>query len=103
MFPEANNRTEVVIADEETSMLAAIQAGREDTVVKLLSCYSGVKTDSGWTVLHMVVALGCEHVVEELVKRNADVNAVAASGDTPLHVAAARERSNREEVFGERG
>ncbi|TYZ68357.1 hypothetical protein PybrP1_005384 [[Pythium] brassicae (nom. inval.)] len=82
-----------MIGGEETAMLVAIQAGREDVVVALFSRYSGVKADSGWTVLHMAAASGCERAAEELLRRYADASAVAASGETPLHVAAARGRT----------
>jgi ankyrin repeat protein len=43
----------------------------------------------GWTALHAAAETGEPAVVENLIRKRADVNARAANGQTPLHVAAA--------------
>lgn len=42
----------------------------------------------GWTPLHLATYFGHRDVVEYLLSRNANVNAVNENGDTPLHKAA---------------
>lgn len=42
----------------------------------------------GWTPLHLATYFGHRDVVEYLLARNANVNAINENGDTPLHKAA---------------
>ena len=45
------------------------------------------KARDGWTVLHLVSEIKNPYLVEALLKRKADVNALNNINDTPLHVA----------------
>lgn len=52
-----------------------------------ISC-KGKSKYIGWTPLHLATYFGHIDVVEHLLSRNADVNAINENGDTPLHKAA---------------
>ncbi|TYZ66799.1 hypothetical protein PybrP1_001023, partial [[Pythium] brassicae (nom. inval.)] len=75
------------------ALLVAIQEGREDAVLELLTRYSGVDAVTGWTVLHMAAMLGRECIVDELLKRSVDEDVATMRGETSLHVAAAKGHS----------
>lgn len=52
-----------------------------------ISC-KGRSKYNGWTPLHLATYFGHRDVVEYLLARNADVNAINENGDTALHKAA---------------
>lgn len=52
-----------------------------------ISC-KGRSKYNGWTPLHLATYFGHLHVVEYLLTRDADVNAINENGDTCLHKAA---------------
>lgn len=52
-----------------------------------ISCKGRTKFN-GWTPLCTATYFGHRHVVEYLLSRNADVNAINENGDTALHKAA---------------
>ncbi|XP_059614503.1 oxysterol-binding protein-related protein 1 isoform X2 [Phlebotomus argentipes] len=53
-----------------------------------ISCKGQSKSNLGWTPLHLATYFGHREVMEILLARNADINAVNDAGDTPLHKAA---------------
>lgn len=64
--------------------LAYRDAGKVDFNV---SCKGEVKY-LGWTPLHLATYFGHRDVMECLLARNSDVNAINENGDTPIHKAA---------------
>lgn len=52
-----------------------------------ISC-KGRSKYNGWSGVHLATYFGHRHVVEYLLSRNADVNAINENGDTALHKAA---------------
>lgn len=68
-------------------MIAGLQGDNE--TVELLAKKTDVnaKSDTGWTALHYAAAEGWLPVVNTLCGANADVNAEAKGGDTPLKLA----------------
>lgn len=63
-----------------------------------ISC-KGRSKYNGWTPLHLATYFGHCHVVEYLLSRNADVNAINENGDTALHKAAFIGREVRARIF----
>lgn len=53
-----------------------------------ISCKGKSKSNLGWTPLHLSTYFGHREVMEILLCRGADINAVNDNGDTPLHKAA---------------
>lgn len=64
-----------------------------------ISC-KGKSKYIGWTPLHLATYFGHIDVVEHLLSRNADVNAINENGDTPLHKAAFIGRQVNVIIFG---
>lgn len=53
-----------------------------------ISCKGQSKSNLGWTPLHLATYFGHKEVVELLLARGAEINAINDNGDTPLHKAA---------------
>lgn len=52
-----------------------------------ISCKGQSKSNLGWTPLHLATYFGHKEVVEQLLAKGAEINAVNDNGDTPLHKA----------------
>lgn len=52
-----------------------------------ISCKGQSKSNLGWTPLHLATYFGHKDVVEQLLAKGAEINAVNDNGDTPLHKA----------------
>lgn len=87
------------IDEIEENFLRSCRNGDLGTVKQFLAYRDAKKVDfdisckgrskyNGWTPLHLASYFGHRPVVEYLLSRNADVNAVNENGDTPLHKAA---------------
>lgn len=63
-------------------------AYRDAKKVKFSVSCKGRSKYMGWTPLHLATYFGHRHVMECLLSRNADVNAINENGDTSLHKAA---------------
>lgn len=88
------------LTDSEEAFLRSSRNGDLTTVVEMLklrdseriqfsvSCKGKSKSNLGWTPLHLATYFGHREVMDVLLHRGADVNAVNDNGDTPLHKAA---------------
>lgn len=87
------------IAEIEENFLRSCRNGDLGTVKQFLAYRDAKKVDfdisckgrskyNGWTPLHLATYFGHRHVVEHLLARNADANAINENGDTALHKAA---------------
>lgn len=88
------------LTDSEEAFLRACRNGDLSTVVDMLklkdsermqfsvSCKGKSKSNLGWTPLHLATYFGHRDVMEVLLHRDADVDAVNDNGDTALHKAA---------------
>lgn len=87
------------VEEIEENFLRSCRNGDIGTVKQFLAYRDAKKVDFsvsckgrtkfiGWTPLHLATYFGHREVVECLLSRNADVNAINENGDTPLHKAA---------------
>lgn len=88
------------LSDSEEAFLRACRNGDTSIVVEMLklrdsdrltfaiSCKGKSKSNLGWTPLHLATYFGHREVMELLLHRNAEIDAVNDNGDTPLHKAA---------------
>lgn len=95
-YPSVPNTS---IEEIEENFLRSCRNGDLGTVKQFLAYRDAKKVDfdisckgrskyNGWTPLHLATYFGHRHVVEHLLSRNADVNAINENGDTALHKAA---------------
>ena len=69
---------------------AAAQGGNISDLIRILDAFTNLinsKDDDGWAPIHYSSWYGHTSVVEELVKRGANVNEQNSNGSTPLHYA----------------
>lgn len=88
------------LTESEESFLRACRNGDASAVTDLIrlkdsgkctfsvSCKGKSKSNLGWTPLHLATYFGHRDVMEILLHRDADINAINDNGDTPLHKAA---------------
>ena len=62
-------------------------------------------SSDGWTPLHLAAFFGCKELAEELLDRNADIDARSTNSmkNTPLHAATAGRRAEMVRLLLERG
>lgn len=96
---EESSSSTSTLTDSEEAFLRACRHGDMASVVEMLklkdsermdfsvSCTGKSKSNFGWTPLHLASYFGHRDVMEVLLHRNANVNAVNDNGDTPLHKA----------------
>jgi oxysterol-binding protein-related protein 1/2 len=85
--------------DIEDCFLRSCRNGDTSTVKELLakkdsgkhelniSCKGKARSNFGWTPLHLATYFGHKDVMEILLNRNAEINAMNENGDTALHKA----------------
>ena len=73
----------------KTYLMGAIEQGTLDglNIDSMDSAYLNVKSENGYTALHYAAFKGMTELVEQLIKRGADINAVNNDGRTPLFMA----------------
>lgn len=88
------------LTDAEEAFLRACRNGDTPIVIEMLqmrdserlsfgiSCKGKSKSNLGWTPLHLATYFGHRDVMEILLHRDADINAINDNGDTALHKAA---------------
>lgn len=88
------------LTESEEAFLRACRNGDTSAVTDLLrlkdagkctfsvSCKGKSKSNLGWTPLHLATYFGHRDVMDILLHRDADINAINDNGDTPLHKAA---------------
>lgn len=97
---EDSSSSDSTLTDSEEAFLRSSRNGDLTTVIEMLklrdseriqfsvSCKGKSKSNLGWTPLHLATYFGHRDVMDVLLHREADVNAVNDNGDTPLHKAA---------------
>lgn len=88
------------LTDSEEAFLRACRNGDISMVSEMLklkdserlsfsiSCKGKSKSNLGWTPLHLATYFGHKEVMEILLHRDAEIDAINDNGDTPLHKAA---------------
>lgn len=88
------------LTDAEEAFLRACRNGDTPFVIEMLqmrdserlsfgiSCKGKSKSNLGWTPLHLATYFGHRDVMEILLHRDAEINAINDNGDTALHKAA---------------
>lgn len=88
------------LTDSEEAFLRACRNGDISMVTEMLklkdserlsfsiSCKGKSKSNLGWSPLHLATYFGHKDVMEILLHRDADIDAINDNGDTPLHKAA---------------
>ncbi|XP_044582156.1 putative ankyrin repeat protein RF_0381 [Cotesia glomerata] len=82
----------------QTVLFAAVESGNLKIVKYLLEMGADINATNnhqfcgGWTALHIAIDLNNEEIVQHLLgNKHCDVNAKTDKGETPLHVAAAKD------------
>ena len=73
-----------------SALLMAIEFGHKDVVKVLLAHNANANIEDGWNInkpLHVAALKGYSDIVEELIKKDAIINAKSQAGETPLHFA----------------
>lgn len=97
---ESSSSSSSVDSDIEEHFLRACRNGDVIIVRELInkrdagrfsfdfSCKGRSKSNLGWTPLHLATYFGHREVMDILLSREAEIDAVNDNGDTPLHKAA---------------
>ncbi|XP_037046475.1 oxysterol-binding protein-related protein 1 isoform X2 [Bradysia coprophila] len=95
-----SSSSSTTLTDTEEAFLKACRNGDLELVIELLklrdnekvffdiSCKGKSKSNLGWTPLHLATYFGHKEVMEILLSKGADINAINEMGDTCLHKAA---------------
>lgn len=96
---ESSSSSTLTLTSEE-AFLRACRNGDKPIVIEMLqmrdserlsfgvSCKGKSKSNLGWTPLHLATYFGHRDVMEILLQRDADIDAINDNGDTALHKAA---------------
>ncbi|VDN23433.1 unnamed protein product [Cylicostephanus goldi] len=105
---ESSDGSAASVSDREA--LLWFTAAKADDVTTITDIYSRRpellnQTDQhlGMTALHWAIDSGCDKVVQFLISKDTDVNAVDPEGNTPLHFAAYCHRQSAAEVLISKG
>ena len=75
---------------DTNNIIEAIQNGNADQVKSLLEAQPEVVNTTetnGYTALHLAAQQGNGEIIKLLLEHGADINAIAADGQTPMEVA----------------
>uniref|UniRef100_A0A7I4YCR7 Acyl-CoA-binding domain-containing protein 6 n=1 Tax=Haemonchus contortus TaxID=6289 RepID=A0A7I4YCR7_HAECO len=105
---ESSDGSSMSVSDREALLwFTAAKADDESTMTDIYNRKPEVlnSTDQhlGMTALHWAIDSGCDKVVQFLISKGADVNAVDPEGNTPLHFAAYCHREAAAEVLISKG
>ncbi|VDO65046.1 unnamed protein product, partial [Haemonchus placei] len=105
---ESSDSSSMSVSDREALLwFTAAKADDESTMTDIYNRKPEVlnSTDQhlGMTALHWAIDSGCDKVIQFLISKGADVNAVDPEGNTPLHFAAYCHREAAAEVLISKG
>ncbi|KAJ6642767.1 Oxysterol-binding protein-related protein 1, partial [Pseudolycoriella hygida] len=99
-YDSSSSSSSSKLTDTEEAFLKACRNGDLELVIEFLklrdteklifdiSCKGRSKSNLGWTPLHLATYFGHKDVMEVLLSKGADINAINELGDTSLHKAA---------------